>query len=77
MEEFLRLEAKKIDKEIEKFFPRKISSKWAKKYFEKIEFVFDSQTINSSVVVPVWDFLERGGKRWRPALMRRTAGCWD
>lgn len=69
MEEFLRQEAKKIDHEIENFFPRKISSKWVKKYFEKIEFVFDSKTIDSSVVVPVWDFLGRGGKRWRPALM--------
>lgn len=75
MEEFLKKQAKKIDKEIEKFFPRKISSKWVKKYFEKIEFVFDWQTVDSSVVVPVWDFLARGGKRWRPALMLLCCGA--
>ncbi|MBI2598438.1 MAG: polyprenyl synthetase family protein, partial [Candidatus Diapherotrites archaeon] len=69
MKEFLKKQAEKIDKELGKFFPRKISRKWLKKYFGKPEFVFDEFTLSGAVSVPVWDFLDRGGKRWRPALM--------
>lgn len=69
MEAYLRKEAKKIDLELKKFFPRKMNEKWLKNFFGETDFVFDKKTLTESVCVPVWDFLGRGGKRWRPVLM--------
>ena len=57
-----------IDKEIEKIIPRKIDAKWLEKVLGKARFEYDAETVTQSVSVPIWDFLDRGGKRWRPAL---------
>jgi len=66
---FLKEKAPAIDWEIEKLFPRKIDKKWLEKSLGKALFEYDSETATKSISEPIWDFLDRGGKRWRPALM--------
>jgi geranylgeranyl pyrophosphate synthase len=36
---------------------------------------FDLKAATGSVNEPVWNLLDRGGKRWRPALTMIVAGC--
>jgi len=68
LEEFLKKSAKEIDNELENFFPRKISDAWVFSSLGKPEFSFDSKSSQAAIVEPIWDFLDRGGKRWRPTL---------
>ncbi|MAG18280.1 MAG: polyprenyl synthetase [Candidatus Diapherotrites archaeon] len=69
LEKFLKESAKDIDKELENFFPKKITAEWVTESLGEPEFSFDENSSQKAVVDPVWDFLDRGGKRWRPALM--------
>ncbi|MCX6802350.1 MAG: polyprenyl synthetase family protein [Candidatus Diapherotrites archaeon] len=58
-----------IEKEIEKVLPRKASAEWLEKAIGKADYSYDLETISKEFNAPVWEFLDRGGKRWRPALM--------
>lgn len=58
----------KIDGAIERFFPKKTSKEWLRKNLG-INGECDIYALNKSFNIPVWDFLGRGGKRWRPVLM--------
>ena len=65
--EKILLEKKEIiDKTIEKYFPRKFSRK-------DLEFMCGSNILNieasnEAIAKPMWELLDRGGKRWRPVL---------
>jgi geranylgeranyl pyrophosphate synthase len=68
IEKFLKEKAAIIDQLIERYIP---------KIFEKNSLVFEInpprydyslEALNQALAQPIWDFLERGGKRWRPAL---------
>jgi len=75
VEPYLRDVAKRVDARIEEFFPRKISGEWLDFALGKAKFHADEKTANSAVAEPIWDFLSRGGKRWRPALMFLSCGA--
>jgi len=60
----LRIE---IDKRIENYLPRKVNKKWIEEIFGKRN-RFPKKAIQKTILDPIWDFLDRGGKRWRPAL---------
>lgn len=66
LDEYLKNRAGFIDKKLEEFLPRKIDDTWLANnmpYYEG-----DNKIINE-ITKPIWDLLERGGKRWRPILM--------
>jgi geranylgeranyl pyrophosphate synthase len=68
IERFLAEKAPLIDKAIEKYIPRIYSSD--AKLFKIIppKFCCNTDTIDKALAAPIWDMLDRGGKRWRPAL---------
>ncbi|MBU4480894.1 polyprenyl synthetase family protein [Patescibacteria group bacterium] len=57
-----------IDKIIEKYLPKKITKKWLNFTFGKSGYAFNLEAAQESLAKPIWEFLSRGGKRWRPAL---------
>jgi geranylgeranyl pyrophosphate synthase len=68
VEKMLEEKVSTIDKLIERYIPRK---------YDKSAFVFslspprydyNLEALDKTVAEPIWDFLSRGGKRWRPAL---------
>lgn len=66
---YLQEKARDINKEIEKLIPRQLDNKWCEWALGKTHYVYDAETMTKGVVVPIYDLLDRGGKRWRPALM--------
>jgi len=65
------LEKKKplVEREIEKILPKKASQAWLRRIAGKADYSYDNATIGREFNAPVREFLTRGGKRWRPALM--------
>lgn len=57
-----------IDEIIEKYLPRKVSKKWVAEVFDREKDGFSFKAIQGAILDPIWNFLDRGGKRWRPAL---------
>mgnify|MGYP001610659031 CR=1 FL=1 len=58
-----------IEKALHEFLPDKTTEEWVEKAVGKARWRQDITAITKAVSEPVWDFLIRGGKRWRPMLM--------
>ncbi len=58
----------KIDREMERLLPKNADKIQMERIFGKSEYEYDIPAINKALNEPIWDFLGRGGKRWRPAL---------
>lgn len=68
VERMLEKKVSTIDRLIERYIPRK---------YDKSSFVFtlspprydyNLEALDKTVAEPIWDFIARGGKRWRPSL---------
>jgi len=68
IEKFLEEKATLIDKVIEKYIPRKFSKDSAVFRLNPPNYAYNLDALNKAVAEPIWEFLDRGGKRWRPAL---------
>lgn len=70
---YLEENKKTIDEAIKKYLPDKLTKEAVEWIFGKPSYEYDLQAIQKSLVDPVWDLLNRGGKRWRPALLLLVA----
>ena len=68
IEKFLEEKAPLIDKAIEKYIPRKFAENAVLFKVNPPRHSFNVETLNKAVAEPIWEFLDRGGKRWRPTL---------
>lgn len=68
IEKFLEEKAPLIDKAIEKYIPRKFTKNAVLFKVDPPKYSCNMETINKAIAEPIWDILDRGGKRWRPAL---------
>jgi geranylgeranyl pyrophosphate synthase len=68
VEKFLEEKAALIDKTIEKYIPRKFSEKALLFKLNPPQYALNLEALNKAIAEPIWEFLDRGGKRWRPAL---------
>ena len=68
IEKFLEEKAPQIDKAIEKYIPRKFSKKAVLFKVNPPMYSYGLEPLNKAIADPIWDMLDRGGKRWRPAL---------
>lgn len=66
---YLEKRAKDVDKEIEKIIPEVPGEAWFDFIFGTPKYTFDKRAIAEAINKPIRDLLNRGGKRWRPALM--------
>lgn len=58
----------KINSSLEKLVPRKYTITSLQKIVGETRFDLDTTAVNKTINGPVWDLLDRGGKRWRPVL---------
>lgn len=68
VEKFLEQTAPKIDKAIEKYLPRQFTKNAVSFQVTPPMYSYNLEPLNKAIADPVWDMLDRGGKRWRPAL---------
>jgi len=68
IERFIDEKAALIDKIIEKYIPRKFSQKSILFKTNPPYYAYNIEALNRALAEPIWEFLDRGGKRWRPAL---------
>jgi len=66
LDEYLKSKAEFVNTKLESFLPKEIDADWMKDNFPY--YSGDPGMINE-LMKPVWDLLDRGGKRWRPVLM--------
>ncbi|MCK4997701.1 polyprenyl synthetase family protein [Candidatus Pacearchaeota archaeon] len=69
IKEILKQEVLEIDKLIEKSIPRNCKG-WINKTLGNSKWEYDEKACNESITNPIWNLLDRGGKRWRPFLMK-------
>lgn len=72
IEQILAEKSAIIDKTIEKYLPRKYSQQTMEFTFGKARYRFNIETANKAFAEPIWNLLDRGGKRWRPTLFLLT-----
>lgn len=65
---YLDKEKPHIEKDIEKYLPRKLNANYVEWLLGKPSYVYTIKPLQKSLSDPIWDFLDRGGKRWRPGL---------
>ena len=68
IERFLEEKAPLIDRTIEKYIPRKFSEKSILFKVNPPRYSGNLEALNKGIAEPIWEILDRGGKRWRPAL---------
>ncbi|MFB6075664.1 MAG: polyprenyl synthetase family protein [Candidatus Aenigmatarchaeota archaeon] len=59
----------KIDKSMERYVPRRFDEETLEKILGKARYVYNVETLQESLAKPIWEFLDRGGKRMRPVMM--------
>ncbi len=64
------LEEKKalIDGMLRKYIPGKFDKAHVEWLLGKPSYDYTTKPLDKALAEPIWDFLDRGGKRWRPAL---------
>jgi geranylgeranyl diphosphate synthase, type I len=68
IEKFLEETAPLIDKTIEKYIPRKFTNDAVLFKVNPPMYSYTLDPLNKAIADPIWDMLDRGGKRWRPAF---------
>jgi geranylgeranyl pyrophosphate synthase len=68
VERFLEETAPLIDKAIEKYIPREFSENSILFKVNPPLYSSNLEALNKGIAEPIWEILDRGGKRWRPAL---------
>ena len=68
IQKFLEEKAALIDEVIEKYIPRIFSENAVLFRINPPSYSYDSEALNKAIAEPIWEFLDRGGKRWRPSL---------
>ncbi|MBT7241138.1 MAG: polyprenyl synthetase family protein [Candidatus Diapherotrites archaeon] len=81
IKEFLESKKAEVEKAIENYIPRKATKEWVESGLDKTVFELDLDAYTAGCNAPIWDLLDRGGKRFRPILTCITSeavgGKWE
>ena len=67
-EKVLKEKTDSIDTVIERYIPRIFSENAVLFKINPPYYAHYLEALNKAIAEPIWDFLDRGGKRWRPSL---------
>jgi geranylgeranyl diphosphate synthase type I len=68
IEQILGKQAAAVDKAIEEYIPRKMRIDSVAFKLSSPRYSYNLDALNKAIAEPIWEFLDRGGKRWRPSL---------
>ncbi len=57
-----------VDETIESLLPRTVDDAYLTEFFGEATYEYDPTAIQRALADPIWDLLDRGGKRWRAVL---------
>jgi geranylgeranyl diphosphate synthase, type I len=57
-----------VDAAIEELLPREIDEAYLERYFGPASHRYDPVALQAALADPIWDLLDRGGKRWRAVV---------
>ena len=57
-----------VDEAIARILPRALDEAYLSGYFGEPAYRYDAEAIQRALAEPIWDLLDRGGKRWRAVL---------
>jgi geranylgeranyl diphosphate synthase type I len=57
-----------VDETIESLLPRTVDDAYLTDFFGEASYAYDPAAIQQALADPIWDLLDRGGKRWRAVL---------
>ncbi len=57
-----------VDEAIAELLPREVDEAYLESFFGEPSFEYDAEGIQQALSDPLWDLLDRGGKRWRAVL---------
>ncbi|MFA5763458.1 MAG: polyprenyl synthetase family protein [archaeon] len=81
IKEFLAKYKPSVEEEIEKYIPRNATVDWVESALGKTVFELDLEAYTAGANAPIWDLLDRGGKRFRPMLTciasEAVGGTWE
>ncbi|MBI4181738.1 MAG: polyprenyl synthetase family protein [Candidatus Aenigmarchaeota archaeon] len=70
---YLEQQKARIDRLIAQYWPRALDERAMERLVGPVRYQHDLEAVNRGMADPIWDFLDRGGKRWRPALFLLVA----
>jgi len=68
IQKILEEKAPIIDRAIERYIPRKYDKSFLVFTLGHPRYEYNVEAANKAIAEPLWEFLDRGGKRWRPVL---------
>jgi len=68
IEKILESKVPVINRIIEKYIPRNYDKNSLFFRLSPPRYEYNLEELNKGIAEPLWDFLDRGGKRWRPTL---------
>jgi geranylgeranyl diphosphate synthase type I len=57
-----------VDEAIAGILPRELDEDYLSEFFGEPSYRYDAEAIQRALADPIWDLLDRGGKRWRAVL---------
>jgi len=57
-----------VDREIERLLPREIDADYLEEFFGAPSYAYSPDAVQRALADPLWDLLDRGGKRWRAVV---------
>jgi geranylgeranyl diphosphate synthase type I len=58
-----------VDEAIEELLPREVDDDYLTDFFGPAAYRYDPEAVQRALADPIWDLLDRGGKRWRAVLL--------
>ncbi len=68
VEDLLQKQIAAIDQAIEEYIPKRFGKNSRVFELSRPRYAYNLQALNKTIAEPIWEFLSRGGKRWRPTL---------
>jgi len=66
-----------VDRELERLLPREIDDTYLADFFGSPTYAYDATATQAALSTPVWELLDRGGKRWRAVLFLVLVEAFD
>jgi geranylgeranyl diphosphate synthase type I len=58
----------RVDEAIEEVLPREVDAEYLDSFFGPASYRYDVESVQRALSDPIWDLLDRGGKRWRAVV---------